>query len=119
VNGVGVVNIYGNLEEERIDKEIEFKEGYKVISSGQIEDMKEMFSIIGIAMVTAILLIFLILAARFESYLSPIFVMFTLPLAIIGAVVSLYVMGSELSLSAALSIVVIIGVILRIILLGF
>ena len=114
------ITIQANLEDislgefnktfqERVAQEISFEPGYRIFSGGNTEDMQETFVVMAMAMVTAILFIFLILAAQFESYISPLAIMFALPLAIIGAVGGLYLMNSELSMVSMIGIVFLMG----------
>jgi HAE1 family hydrophobic/amphiphilic exporter-1 len=60
-----------------------------------------------------ILFIFLILAAQFESFLDPLAIMFALPLAIIGAVLALFVTGSGLSVVGGIGIIMLLGLVTK------
>ena len=68
--------------------------GYKVGQAGAGNDMDDSFA----NMAMAVAFIFMILAAQFESYSEPFAIMFSLPLAMIGALAGLFIAGSELSL---------------------
>lgn len=65
------------------------------------------------AIFTAVLFIFFILAAQFESYIDPFAIMLSLPLAIIGAVLGLWVMGSDLSLMSMIGIIMLMGLVTK------
>jgi len=68
--------------------------GYKVGQAGAGNDMDDSFA----NMAMAVAFIFMILAAQFESYSEPFAIMFSLPLAMIGALAGLFIAGSELRL---------------------
>ena len=63
--------------------------------------------------VLSILLLYLVMAAQFESFVDPIAIMFALPLALIGAIIGLFVGGSQLSLMAVIGIVMLMGLVAK------
>jgi HAE1 family hydrophobic/amphiphilic exporter-1 len=63
--------------------------------------------------VLSILLLYLVMAAQFESFVDPIAIMFALPLAIIGAIIGLFVSGSQLSMIALIGIVMLMGLVAK------
>ena len=63
--------------------------------------------------VLSVLLLYLVMAAQFESFVDPIAIMFALPLALIGAIIGLYVGGSQLSMMAAIGIVMLMGLVAK------
>ncbi|HBB57814.1 MAG TPA: acriflavin resistance protein, partial [Chitinophagaceae bacterium] len=66
--------------------------------SGSSRDFKESSSNTSFAFLLALVLIFLVLAAQFESFVDPLIIMFTVPLAIAGAVLSLWAFGHTLNI---------------------
>lgn len=60
--------------------------------------MNDVFISMVLAIVLAVCFIFFVLAAQFESYIDPFSIMLSLPLAIIGAIVGLVIMHSDLNL---------------------
>lgn len=93
--------------------QIKLPEGYTIISSGQSEQMGETFKNIGLALLMAVLFIFFVLAAQFESYIDPFSIMLALPLAIIGAIVGLLVMRSDLSMMSLIGIIMLMGLVTK------
>src|SRR5690606_18208325 len=57
----------------------------------------------------ALLIVFLVLAAQFESFLHPVVIMLTVPLAVLGALIGLWTMGSTLNLFSQIGIVMLVG----------
>jgi len=87
--------------------------GYKIGQAGAANDMDESFSNMEMALVMAIAFIFMILAAQFESYSEPFAIMFSLPLAMIGALAGLFLAGSELSLVSLIGIMMLMGLVTK------
>jgi multidrug efflux pump len=65
------------------------------------------------AFLFALVLIYLVLAAQFESYRDPLIIMFTVPLAIAGAVLSLFIFGQTLNIFSQIGIIVLIGIVTK------
>ena len=79
-------------------------------SNGSMQ--KSMASLIQNA-ILSILLLYLVMAAQFESFVEPIAIMFALPLALIGAIIGLFVGGSQLSMMAAIGIIMLMGLVAK------
>jgi HAE1 family hydrophobic/amphiphilic exporter-1 len=88
-------------------------EGYKFVTTGQTQSMNDAFSSMIIALTMAVLFIFFVLAAQFESYLEPFAIMLALPLAIIGAIAGLLFMGSQLSIMSLIGIIMLMGLVTK------
>ncbi|OOM75599.1 multidrug resistance protein MdtC [Clostridium puniceum] len=65
------------------------------------------------AIFLAILFLYLVMAAQFESFIDPISIMFALPLAIIGAVIGLFVFGSSISMICMVGIIMLMGLVAK------
>ncbi len=81
--------------------------------SGSSRDFKESSSNTSFAFLLALLLIFLILAAQFESFVDPLIIMFTVPLAIAGAVLSLWLFGQTLNIFSQIGMIMLIGLVTK------
>lgn len=81
--------------------------------SGQSRDFEESSSSLLFAFMLALVLVFLILAAQFESFRDPVVVMVTVPLAIAGAVFSLWMFGQTLNIFSQIGIIVLIGLVTK------
>ncbi len=89
---------------------IRLPEGYFVKYGGRYQDMEEAFSGLLWALVVAIMLVYMIMAAQFESLLTPFVIMFTVPLGFIGVVVGLLAFGRTLSVPALMGIMILTGI---------
>ena len=76
---------------------------------GQSQDYKYSTRSILFVFLLGILVVFLVLAAQFESYLNPLVIMLTVPLAIAGGLMGLYLTGSTLNLYSKIGLVMLIG----------
>lgn len=93
--------------------EIKLPNGYQFVATGQSQQMADAFKGIFLALTAAILFIFFILAAQFESYIDPLSIMLALPLAIIGAVLGLLVARSTLSMMSLIGIIMLMGLVTK------
>jgi len=89
---------------------IRLPEGYFVKYGGRYQDMEEAFSGLLWALVVAIMLVYMIMAAQFESLLTPFVIMFTVPLGFIGVVAGLLAFGRTLSVPALMGIMILTGI---------
>ena len=81
--------------------------------AGTSRDFAESSSNISFALVLALLLIYLILAAQFESFRDPFIIMLTVPMAIAGAMLSLWVFGQTLNIFSEIGMILLIGIVTK------
>ena len=81
--------------------------------SGSSRDYAESGSNTSFAFILALILIFLILAAQFESFIDPLIIMFTVPLAIAGALLSLKLFGQTLNIFSQIGMIMLIGLVTK------
>lgn len=87
--------------------------GYKVGQAGASNDMDDSFANMVMALGLAVAFIFMILAAQFESYSEPFAILFSLPLALIGALAGLFITGSEISLVSLIGMMMLMGLVTK------
>ncbi|WP_339903444.1 efflux RND transporter permease subunit, partial [uncultured Cyclobacterium sp.] len=80
---------------------------------GDMKMQDEGFGSLGIALLASILLIYLIMVALYDNYVYPLVVMFSLPLAIIGALLALALSGSSLSIFSILGLIMLMGLVAK------
>jgi len=93
--------------------ELDLPRGYFVEYGGEIRRMRETFFALGAALVLATLLVYMVMAAQFESLLHPFTVMFTVPLGFIGVVGIFLCTGETLSLPSLLGGIILAGVVVN------
>ena len=77
---------------------------------GQARDLLESSGAVGLAFGLAILLVFLVLAAQFESWISPGVIMLTVPLAAAGGLFGLFISGSSLNIYSQIGLIILVGI---------
>jgi multidrug efflux pump len=102
----------GITEMNRISKKI-LDDTFTTSLSGSSRDFAESSSNTSFAFLLALTLIFLILAAQFESFVDPFIIMFTVPLAIAGAVLSLWLFGHTLNIFSEIGMIMLIGLVTK------
>ena len=102
----------GIKEMERISKKV-LDESFTTSLSGSSRDFAESSSNTQNAFLLALVLIFLVLAAQFESFIDPLIIMITVPLALAGAVISLSVFGQSLNIFSQIGIIMLIGLVTK------
>jgi HAE1 family hydrophobic/amphiphilic exporter-1 len=98
---------------QEASKDIVWPEGYRMNFGGQAQWMAEEFPYLFQAMILAIILTFMLLAAILESLIHPFTIMMTLPLGLIGVVVSLLLTGNTVSMLSLMAIVMLVGIVVN------
>ncbi|AQS60223.1 efflux RND transporter permease subunit [Desulforamulus ferrireducens] len=88
-------------------------DGYDIVFGGQAHDMAESFASLGLALLLSILLVFMVMAAQFESLFQPFIIMFSLPPTFIGAIFGLGVTGNSISVTAMIGAIMLVGIVLN------
>ena len=99
-------------EMDKLAKET-FDESFSTAYDGQSKQFKESSSSLLFAFALAILLIYLILSAQFESFIDPFIILFTVPLAVAGALLSLWDFSQTLNIFSQIGIIVLIGLVTK------
>ncbi|MCK9224638.1 MAG: efflux RND transporter permease subunit [Candidatus Muirbacterium halophilum] len=91
----------------------ELPEGYFYKFGGEEADRKDAFGDLGLALIAAIFLVYMIMASQFESLLEPFVIMFTIPLSIIGVVMFLNLFNLSFSVTAIIGIIMLAGIVVN------
>ncbi|SFL92374.1 efflux RND transporter permease subunit [Halanaerobium salsuginis] len=86
---------------------------YTIDYGGEAEEMASSFKQLFLAVSLAILLVYMVMAAQFESLLYPFIIMFTVPLAIVGAILSLVLTGLALSVNGMIGMIMLVGIVVN------
>ena len=81
--------------------------------AGDVEMMQESAAAMGLALVLAIAFIYIVLASQFESFLEPFLIMISLPLALVGALLAIWVTGKNLGMPAMIGVVMLMGLVTK------
>ena len=102
----------GLQEMDRIAAQV-LDETFRTTLSGDSRDFVESSSSLMFAFILALVLIFLVLAAQFESFLDPIIIMLTVPLALAGALISLWYFDQTFNIFSQIGIIMLIGLVTK------
>ncbi len=93
--------------------EIEVPEGFSVLVAGEGEEQAETFSSMIAGFIMALLLVYMVMAGQFESFIQPLVVMLSVPFAAIGVILTLVFTDTTLNLNSFMGIIVLIGVVVN------
>lgn len=99
--------------QKKLQNEMNIPEGVSVELGGNNQTMQEGFNGMVAALIMGILFIYLVMAAQFESFIDPISIMFALPMAMVGAILALYITGTPLSIIAVMGIILLMGIVAK------
>ncbi|UOR11104.1 efflux RND transporter permease subunit [Halobacillus amylolyticus] len=91
--------------------DLELPPGMEVTMGGVAEDIQESFTQLGLAMLAAIAIVYLVLVIFFGGAMAPLAILFSLPFTIIGAVLGLLISGETISISAMIGALMLIGIV--------
>ncbi|MDY6935656.1 MAG: efflux RND transporter permease subunit [Spirochaetota bacterium] len=109
--GRALNEVVGDIQERisRIPKPTNFY----VHIGGAYEDMQESFRDLTLALILAIILIYIIMASQFESFLSPFIIMFTIPTVIFGVMVFLFLTGTTFNVVSFIGVLMLAGIVVN------
>jgi len=94
-------------------KLIDIPDGVIVEVGGAYEDQQESFADLGLLLVVSLILVYIVMASQFESLKMPLIIMFSIPFAFVGVIISLYITNTVLSIVAALGAIMLIGIVVK------
>lgn len=104
-------DVLGDIQ--RRTRNLDVPPGYNVTVTGQGEMQAESFGNIFLSLGLAIIFVYIVLAAQFESFSLPFAIMFALPMSLIGAVFALIVFRSALSMMSLIGIIMLMGLVTK------
>jgi len=114
------VYIYADLSGSSIDKVINEitkvseslpkQQGEVITIGGANDEIRSSFSMLYVAIIISIMLMYIVLASEFESFLFPFIIIFSVPLGLIGGILLLYIFGESISIISLMGLVILIGI---------
>ena len=101
------------LEAQSIIDATPMPPGITAMISGQNEEMQDSFRSMRFALALAVFLVYLVMASQFESLIHPFVIMFTIPLALVGAVLALFVTGTTINVVAFIGVIMLAGIVVN------
>lgn len=118
-----VVNVSANISDRFLGKVIQdaqqqldklvLPEDYRYEFVGENREMQESFLELGLALVLSIILVYMIIAAQFESLLMPLAVMFSVPFSLIGVILALLLADKSLNVLSFIGIIMLVGIVVN------
>jgi len=105
--GTAVARVRTLLREQPLGAEV------RVAFGGQSEELDASARSLIFALALSIFLVYLVMASQFESLLHPFVIMFTIPLAMVGAVLALWLSGSPLSVVVFIGLILLVGIVVK------
>ncbi len=100
-------------EVEAAIKTLAMPDDFRISITGSAEDMKETATSFLFAILVAILLVYMVMASQFESLLDPFIILFTIPLALIGVAIMLFITKTTLNMTSMIGLVVLVGIVVN------
>ncbi|MFQ5953321.1 MAG: efflux RND transporter permease subunit, partial [Candidatus Omnitrophota bacterium] len=98
---------------ERMLKKMTVESGYRVKLAGESEEMKRSFDSLRFALILSIVMVYMIMAAQFESITQPLIILFTVPLSLIGVLMAWYVTSTSVNVVALLGVIMLGGIVVN------
>lgn len=108
ISDANIDNVVSELN--RIIKTTESNPGELIYISGLNQEIKDSFSNLYIALIIAVLLMYMVLASEFESFLFPFIIIFSVPLGLIGSVLLLYIFGESINIVSVMGLIILVGI---------
>ncbi|MDN5347526.1 MAG: hydrophobic/amphiphilic exporter (mainly bacteria), family [Clostridia bacterium] len=102
--------VMGDIRQKLADMKL--PSGYYIDYTGETQQMMETFGDLSFVLIVAILLVYMIMAAQFESLLYPFVIMFAIPLSLIGVVLALLITGRHFGITAFIGVIMLTGIVL-------
>jgi len=106
------IGTVGTELEEKINA-LSTTPGVSIKMGGDLENQQESFSSLGLALLISLILVYLIMVALYDNWVHPFVVMFSIPVAIIGAFLSLALSLNNMSIFAMLGMIMLIGLVVK------
>lgn len=98
---------------EEIAKTVKMAPGYSVNFSGEAEDMAESFGYMFESLFLAVIFVYLVLAAQFESFFEPLAIMLSLPLSVVGMAGMLKITGDTVNIMSLIGLIMLMGLVTK------
>ncbi|MHB8872984.1 MAG: efflux RND transporter permease subunit [Myxococcaceae bacterium] len=123
LNRERVVNVQANVQGRSLSEamgevtprleRLALPEGFTLSYGGETRDQSEVFGRVGLALMVALLLMYLILVVQFGSFLDPLPILASLPLSLIGVVLALLITGDTLNVMSLIGVMLLMGIVAK------
>ena len=92
---------------------LQLPDGFSIVYSGEYEEQQKAAADFRLSIIMALILIYMVMAAQFERFFDPLVVMFSVPLAVIGVVPTLFLTGTTINMQSLMGIIMLIGIVVN------
>ncbi len=96
-----------------LQDQIEMPPGTRIQAAGDAEIMGEVFEAFGLAMGSGVMLVYVVLVLLFHNFVTPVTILLSLPLAIGGAILALFVTGNSISMAVVIGFLMLMGIVTK------
>ncbi len=89
---------------------IELKPDYRIQITGEEEKRQESMANLGFALILSIILVYMVMASQFESLVHPFTILLTIPLAVVGSIITFFILGQTINIMAIIGIIMLAGI---------
>lgn len=111
LSGSDLGTVKASLEEEIAKMDI--PNGVSIDFGGSVEDMQESFGSLIMLILLSLVLVYIVMASQFESLTEPFIIMFSIPFALTGVLITLYIFNSTINIISLIGIVMLIGIVVK------
>lgn len=101
-----------NIQTQVIDQ-LDIPQGVTIRLAGDYEDQQETFGKMILLGALIILLVYIVMASQFESFIKPFVIMFTIPFALSGVIMALWMTGRSVDMIGALGLIMLVGIVVK------
>jgi len=94
-------------------KEMEIPSDFSYEMGGSAKDMMTSFKWMAVAFCGAALIVYMVMASLYESFMAPFIIFLTIPLAVVGVIVMLFITGTSLSIVAFIGVIMLAGIVVN------
>ena len=110
-NGYALSDVYASAQ--KVIRETEIPSELSVVIAGDIEDQQDTFSDLILLLILILMLVYIVMAAQFESLRYPFIIMFSVPFAFVGLVLSLVITNETVNLMSMIGAVMLVGIVVK------
>ena len=100
-----------NRQINDILKDTQLPEGMRVVTRGMVAGMNASFSSFSIGLILAVVLVYLILVAQFQSFMDPFIILLAIPMGITGVLIMLWATGTSVNVMSLMGVVMMVGIV--------
>ena len=102
-----------NAQVAELQKTVDLPPGTRIQPSGDAEIMAEVFEAFAVAMISGVMLTYVVLVLLFHSFVVPVSILMSLPLAIGGAILALFLTGNSISMAVVIGFLMLMGIVTK------